>query len=343
MLSDRAKTVLNILVDQYVNTAAPVASEDIARLSSTKVSSATVRSTMSELTEEGYISRPHVSAGAVPSDRGYRCYVESLKELPELPSGLRQHVDQRLGQAKPQVDAWSQQCASILSRITANLAIVTVPRAAPPRLKHIHLVYIQEFLALLVIVLQEARLLRRLLPMEESVDQDLLDRAANKLNGHLGGLSHGEIESNHIELTPLEERVKQNSVALLQDAESNGSPEHHVDGLRLLLKQPEFSQGGRAEELVEMLEEKVLLVSVLSEAPEDGDLAVYIGGENQEQALRPFSVILCQYGIPSRVNGTICVVGPTRMGYAQAISGVRYLSSFMSQLVLGLDGGGATP
>ena len=114
------------------------------------------------------------------------------------------------------------------------------------------------------------------------------------------------------------------------------------DGLRLLLNQPEFSQASRAKELVEMLEERVLLESVLSETPQEDDVAVYIGEENRNEALRPFGVILCQYGIPRQSSGTICVVGPTRMGYAQAISGVRYLSSYMGQLVLELHGGGSS-
>ena len=341
MWSERAGTVLNILVNEYIHTATPVASEDIARLSPDKVSPATVRNTMSQLSDEGYISRPHVSAGGVPSDRGYRYYVESLKEPPELPVSLRQQIRQHFGQADPDVEVWSQQCASVLSRITASLAIVTVPRASSLRLQHIQLVYLQEFLALLVIVLQEARLLRRLLPLEEPVTQPQITQTANEFNESFSSLSCAEISAHHMELTLLEERVKQNTVGMLREAETAAALEHYVDGLHLLLSQPEFSQGSRAKELVEMVEEKVLLESVLSEAPRAGEVAVYIGGENREEALRPFGVILCQYGIPHQAFRTICVVGPTRMGYAGAISGVRYLSSFMSGLVLELHGGGS--
>ncbi|MCH2506554.1 MAG: hypothetical protein MK125_13525, partial [Dehalococcoidia bacterium] len=125
---------------------------------------------------------------------------------------------------------------------------------------------------------------------------------------------------------------------MMREAESGGPLDHHMDGLRLLLNQPEFSQSDRARELVEMSEERVLLEGVLSETPDAEDVAIYIGRENRHEALRSFGVILCRYGLPNHVGGTICVVRPTRMAYAEAISGVRYLSSVMSQLVADMLG-----
>ena len=353
MLTRRAGSVLNILVNEYISTASPVASEEIARLSPDKVSPATVRNTMSRLTEEGYISRPHVSAGAVPSDRGYRYYVESLEELPKLSSGLQQQIHRHFDQADPDMAAWSRRCAAILSRITTNMAIVTVPQTRATRLKRIQLVYLEDFTALLIIVLQEARLLRRLLSLEEPTSQDALNQLANGLNASFSGLNRAEIEQTtgvgNREFNPLEERVRQNTLAMLREADSgdagdtDAAPEHYVDGLRWLVNQPEMAQGRQVRELVELLEERALLGSVLSELPEGGDIAVYIGGENQEEPLRPFGVILCRYGIPHQASGAICVIGPTRMSYAEAISGVGFLSSFMSRLVLELYEGRRAP
>ena len=341
MLTQRAGSVLNILVNEYISTANPVASEEIARLSPTKVSSATVRNAMSLLTDEGYISRPHVSAGAVPSDRGYRYYVETLEEVPPLPDSVRQQIYQHFDRADADLAELSRRCALILSRIATNMAIVTVPQARSPRLKHIQLVYLDEFSALLIIVLQEARLLRRLLTLDEPTDQDSLNQVANYLNDRFNGLNYAEIDTSRAELGPLEERVRHSTLSLLREADSYSTPEHYVDGLRWLLNQPEMSQGSQARELVELLEEQVLLGSVLSEQPDTGDIAVYIGGENSEEHLRPFGVILCQYGIPQQASGTICVIGPTRMSYADAISGVGFLSSLMSRLVQELYGGRA--
>lgn len=175
--------------------------------------------------------------------------------------------------------------------------------------------------------------------MDEGVAQDDLDRSAIRLNDSLAGLSYGEIEANQLELTSLEERVKRDTSAMMRETETAGLQEHHMDGLRHLLNQPEFSQGEGIRELVELLEERVLLERVISEAPKEDDVAIYIGGENRQEALRSFGVILCRYGIPNHVGGTICVVGPTRMGYAEAIGSVRYLASVMSRLVVELGGG----
>ena len=342
MLNERAATVLNVLVDEYLHSATPVASDDIARSLNHKISAATVRNTMVRLTQDGYISRPHVSSGGVPSDRGYRYYVESLPETPQLPTELRESVDRDLAQTEPDIGAWSRRCAAILSRLTENLAIVSAPRARSPRLKRIQLVFLQESTALLVLVLEEARLLRRLLPFEKRVDQVELDLAASRLNESLGGLNRSEMQSNQLELNSLEEQVKKGSVTLMREAESANTQEHYTDGLRLLLNQPEFSKGELARELVQLVEERVLLERVLSIAAEADTMenpVVFIGSENRDEFLRPFGVIVCQYGVPHGVSGTVCVIGPKRMGYVAAIGGVRHLSAFMSQMVQGFQGG----
>ena len=127
-------------------------------------------------------------------------------------------------------------------------------------------------------------------------------------------------------------------MSLMREAESADTQEHHTDGLRLLLNQPEFSSGGLARDLVQIMEERVLLERVLSATPDNDNPVVLIGAENRDEFLYPFGVILCHYGIPHGVSGTICVIGPKRMGYVLAIGGVRHLSAFMSQMVQGIQG-----
>jgi heat-inducible transcriptional repressor len=247
-------------------------------------------------------------------------------------------VDRDLAETEPDIGAWSKRCAAILSGLTENLAIVTAPRAQFPRLKRIQLVFLQESTALLVLVLEEARLLRKILPFGKCVDQVQLDIAASRLNDTLGGLNRSQMQSNQLELNLLEEQVKEGSVSLMREAESANDHEHYTDGLRLLLSQPEFSRGELARQLVQLVEERVLLERVLDGVPETENPAVFIGSENRDEFLNPFGVILCQYGSPKGVNGTICVVGPKRMGYVAAIGGVRHLSAFMSQMVQGIQG-----
>ncbi len=336
MLTHRASTILNLLVNEYVQTATPVASDGIARSPALRVSPATVRSAMSQLTEAGYISRPHVSAGGIPSDLGYRHYVESLGDPPELPGRAKRRVDRWLDQAEPDAGGWARRCAAALSQLTANLAIVTEPRSASPRLKHLQLVFLQDSVALLVIVLGETRLLKRLLPMEDPVTQQRLDLAANCLNEALAGLNRQQIQARQLELDSLEQRVRRNSLEMMLEAEQSDLPEHHVEGLSRLLSQPEFAAAERTRMLVQMVEERVLLERIVSAARESARM-VYIGVENREESLYPFGVIVCRYGQSGGVNGVICVVGPTRMGYATAIAGTLHLAAFMNQMVQTLE------
>ena len=341
MLSYRTSTILNLLIDEYVQTAAPVASDGIARSPALRVSPATVRSAMSQLTEEGYISRPHVSAGGVPSDLGYRYYVESLGQPAPLPNQLRQRVDRWLDEAEPDVEVWARRCATALSQLTANLAIVTQPRSQLPRLKRLQLVFLQESIALLVIVLGETRLLKRLLSLEDPASQNRLDEAAGRLNESLAGLSRPQIEAREVELSPLEQRVRQDSLDMMLEAEKSDMPEHHVEGLGRLLGQPEFAAAENARQLVQAVEERAFLERILAATQEPaGDaLKVYIGSENEDQSLHSFGVIVCRYGRPDGVSGSICVVGPTRMGYSRAISGTRHLANMMSRMVQTLETG----
>lgn len=341
MLSHRTSTILNLLVDEYVQTATPVASDGIARSPALRVSPATVRSAMSQLTEEGYISRPHVSAGGIPSDLGYRHYVESLGRPPELPGSLRKRVDLWLGQAEPDAGVWARRCAAALSQLTANLAIVTEPRSSSPRLKRLQLVFLQDSVALLVIVLGETRLLKRLLPLEDPASQQQLDQAAARLNESMAGLNRQQIQSRRLELDPLEQRVRGDSLDMMLEAEQSDLPEHHVEGLSRLLNQPEFAAGERARLLVQMVEDRVLPERIVASASESGP-RVYIGAENREEMLRPFGVIVCRYGRPDGVSGVICVVGPTRMGYATAIAGTRHIAVFMNEMVQTLGVGHGT-
>ncbi len=336
MLNDRASTILNLVVDEYVQTATPVASDGIARSPALRVSSATVRSTMSQLTEEGYISRPHVSAGGVPSDLGYRHYVESLDKWPELPGRLRRRVDLTLGGVEPDAAGWARRCAAVLSQMTANLAIVTEPRSISPRLKRLHLVFLQETVALLVIVLDEMRVLKRMLTLAEPVTQQHLDQIAERLNCSLTGLDRDQIKSLTLELDHSEQKVVGTTMEVMKESEEADLPGHYVEGLSRLLNQPEFAAGERARLLVQMIEERVMLERIIA-ATNESDPRVTIGAENSEESLRPFGVIVCRYGRPGGVGGAICVVGPTRMSYQVGIAGIRHLAAFMNRMVQSLE------
>ena len=338
MLKSRTSAILNMLVENYIDSATPIASEDIVRRSPWKVSSATIRNEMAELEEGGYIVRPHISAGGVPSDKGYRFFVESLDESPEPSEALQHEIEVRFGGAPRDQEAWVELAAAVLSRMAGNMAIVTLPRAPFSRLKQVQLVYLQDFLALLIVVLQQARVRQQLLPLEEPMTPEDLSEVSNRLNEGLAGLTYREIADKQMELTPLEEMAVDQVASTLRVADAESALEHSVDGLRFLLAQPEFEEARRVRDVVEIVEDRVLLRSVLSEIPQRGSVDVIIGAENREEPLRTFSVVVGRYGIPGEASGAIGVVGPTRMEYGNAIGGVKYLSSYLSGLLMRVHG-----
>ena len=160
----RTYTILRTLVEEYIGTASPVPSEIIARLSPIKVSSATVRNKMAELEEEGYILRPHISSGGIPSSKGYRFYIDTLDEGLEPPQETKRWIVNRFQQVEREAEAWIRMASTVLSELSRNVAIVTYPKTPAPRVRYVHLVLIEEFLALLILVLEEARLMKHLIP-----------------------------------------------------------------------------------------------------------------------------------------------------------------------------------
>ena len=329
----RTYTILRTLVEEYIGTASPVPSEIIARLSPVKVSSATVRNKMAELEEAGYIVRPHISSGGIPSSKGYRFYIETLEEGLEPSLETKEWIVGRFQRVEPEVEAWIRMASVVLSELSRNVSIVTYPKRPAPRVRYVHLVLIEEFLALLILVLEEARLKKQLIPLETPVDQGNLTTVANKLTDVYTGLTYREIMAKTVELTPFESTITQGALSAMREEAESSAAEYILDGLRLLLGQPEFDGRGKALEVLEVLEERALVNQILAGAPYHGDVALAIGDENDEASLKPFSIVVCQYGAAEENSGAAAIVGPPRMEYANVIGGMRFVSNLMGELM----------
>ncbi|MBI4338042.1 MAG: heat-inducible transcription repressor HrcA [Chloroflexi bacterium] len=331
MLSPRRASLLKLLIGEYVATATPVASEVMVRKHGLPVSSATVRNDLAVMEREGYVGRPHISAGAVPQDKGYRYYVEFLLEPVELPTEVKLSVRQRFGQAGRDIETWPRLAAQVLSRVSHSVAIATFPKAMLARLRSVEMVYLHDFLALLIVVLQEARVCKELVPLQERTTREDLVAATNKLNHHFAGLLRHEALARQVELTPLEEQVLEAAVRLMRHEEQAQYADCFVEGLRYLLEQPEFAEPARTRDLMDLLEEEEIVRQIVEEAPDRGWRAV-IGEENRVGSLKPFSVVVAPYGVPGESEGVLAIVGPTRMEYTNAIASVRYLASLLNEL-----------
>ena len=330
MLTERREAILKLLIQEYIATASPVGSGRLARGSGMRLSSATVRNEMADLENDGYITRPHTSAGGVPADKGYRRHVETLGGLAEPPEHVREAVRQKLTEARD-IERWTKLAATILSQLVRNMAVVTYPRAGEVRVRNIQLVSVREFMALVVIVLQEAQVHQQMLSLPEPATTEDLVEAANRLNAQLVGKSWKEIASAQGELPPLEAQVSGAVVSVMEAEERERVGEQFVDGLRHILSQPEMAEGERAVGLMEALEGRTLLKSLVASLA-DGPVTVVIGRENEDEAMRPFSVVVSPYGAPGEFRGAIATIGPTRMEYAGTMGATRYMSSLLTDL-----------
>ena len=343
MLSERLESILRIIVGEYIFQGNPVASETIARGHGLGVSSATVRNEVARLEEEGYIVRPHPSAGGIPSDKGYRYYVESLAEETALPMEERLMISHLFHQVEREQEQWTRLAAALLARMVRNLAIVTTAKAFESRLKRLELVAVQDFLALLILLLRETRLKQQLITFDEAISQEELTIVSNKLNAAFGGLTRSQIMAQRLELSPAEKTVTKALVHVMQGEDEQRYEEPQIEGLCHVLTQPEFASSERMMSLIEMLESGRLVRSILPQVVVAEGVQVIIGAENREDAMLECSMVVTQYGIPGEVSGALGVLGPTRMQYGRAISAVRYMGSLMSELVAELCGGGCRP
>jgi len=315
----------------------PVASQIIADKTDLGVSPATIRSEMANLEKEGYLIRPHTSAGCIPSDKGYRHYVESMENI-TLPREEQYLISHTFHQVEKEVEAWVSLTATLLARLTQNVAVVSLPKSTDCKLKHLELIAVQDTRALAVVVLEGAVVKQNLITFDEPVTQPSLATISNKLNSAYAGLTSRQITESKIELAPLEKKATEYLVEIMHAEDSKEYQEPYLEGWHFMLEQPEFAHSDLMHNLMELVERRGLLKVIMPARLSQPGVHVIIGKENQYEAIQNCSVVICRYGLPMEASGTIAVVGPTRMPYSHTIPTVYYLSSVLSQLVGGLYG-----
>jgi heat-inducible transcriptional repressor len=332
MLTERRSALLSLIVEEYVNTALPVGSKYIVSKHDMAVSPATVRLEMARLEDDGYISQPHTSAGRVPSDKGYRYYVESLMAEEAIPWEEQETIRHQFHQAERAMEQWFQLAAAVLAHSVSNFAVVTSPRSSETRLRHLQLVPLQDLSALLVVVLNEARIRQQVLAFREPIDEETLVSTSNRINNRLAGMSRDELAQLPEPALEVESLVLR-SVMELMDQESFALGEVFRDGVREVLSQPEFSRSERMLDIIDILEQRTLPTAIpIRQLSQDG-ISVVIGSENSHDALQECSLVLARYGTQGGPTGVVAVLGPTRMRYSRTIPTVRYLSTLLGDLM----------
>jgi heat-inducible transcriptional repressor len=332
-LKERRETVLKVIIEDYITRAVPVASKIIVEKHGLKVSPATIRNDTAYLEREGYIVHPHHSAGSVPTDKAYRYYVELIGEEIELPYVERYLINRIFQEAKEELEQWLKTVAALLARFVHNLVVITSPKAVCCRFKHLDLVALQDFMALLIVVLYEAKVRRQVLSFNRRVTQDELTKLANKLTSIHAGMTSSEILAKKEGLSSEERQISECLAEMIAAEDKLEYGEPYLEGLRLLLSQPEFTNSPRMLKILEVLEGEGWLRNIFCQEFRKGEVKVVIGEENPEPALQDLSLITSRYGVLDKASGIVGVIGPKRMDYAKAISSLNCLSTLLSNSV----------
>lgn len=336
-LTERQQKILAFVVHQYVENAQPVGSEALRRRG-LNVSSATIRNELAELEELGYLSHPHTSAGRVPTEKGYRYFVESLMEEFELPLIEQRMISHQFHQVTLDMDQWMRLAAAVLAHASHGAALVTIPQSERCWFKHLQLIAISDQVALLVLVLQEGAVKQQMLAIAQPIAQEELTRVSNRLNDHFAGRNTEQIRTLGISLSSFESEVTRIVVDLMRQIDLRSSQDVYRDGIMDILRQPEFSAIGRMQALLEMLEQRSVLETMLSELAPMSGVHVVIGTESQHDAMSDYSMVLARYGLPGEATGVVGVLGPLRMQYARSIGAVRYVAGLLDDLMARMHG-----
>lgn len=337
MLAIRSGKILNYIVRQYIEQAMPVPSQEIADRANLGVSSATIRNEMAFLEKEGYLIRPHTSAGCMPSDSGYRHYVESIESV-MLPQEDQHMISHTFHQIEEEVETWASLTATLLARLVHNTAVVSLPKSSDCKLKHVEFIAVHDTQALAVVVLDGAKVKQKLVHFSGAVTQATLSFISSKMNTDFEGMTAQKIIENRADQTPLEKQATDHLVEIMQDEDKQEYQDPYLEGWHFTLTQPEFAQSERSRSLMELVEGRGLLKVIIPGSLSQHGVHVIIGKENRNEAIQNCSVVICRYGLPEAATGTIAVVGPTRMPYTRTIPTVYYLSKIMTRLVAGLYG-----
>ncbi len=342
-LSPRKEATLRALVEEYIKSGEPVPSkllsDQLAAVHGSGYGPATIRHELASLEEGGLIYQPHVSAGRVPTDLGYRYFVERLMGESRLPLEEQRLIRHQFYQVQRQLDEWVRLTASIVSQALQSAAVVTPPRSSETRLKHFELLGLYESVVLIVLALDDGTVRQERLVLDTSMSQEELGRLTRRLNERLRGVSAetiGErLAADAATLTSDERLVAESLERLLSQLDVLSRDTFYAEGIAQLLQHPQFSHGDpeRARQVVEALEQNRFLSTLAPQALEGEGVQVIIGVENEAEGLKDMSVILSRYGRPGHLGGLLGVVAPTRMQYSRAIAVVRYMTQMLNDLL----------
>ncbi len=349
----RGQIILSAIINEHLVTGEPIGSKSIAErfANASGLSSATIRNVMSELEDFGLLEQPHTSAGRIPTDKGYRFFVDNLlgvlsisnEDLRLINEGLK--LKENENTAAP--DRLMEKTSQLLSALSHNVGIVVSPSLAKDRLQHIEFVNLSDKRILVILVSAPNIIHNKIIRLKESYSNEALEKTARYLNAEFSGKSLAEIRAEILKLmheeNALFDRLLQTAMIICSQSienEEDNLGDIYVDGASNMLAKRDFADMDRLRELIRTMEEKSRLVQILSECIArdvslKNDVQVIIGSENSDSSLRNCTLITAPYRTGNgETMGTLSVLGPTRIEYARMISIVSYVASILEKLII---------
>lgn len=334
-LDERKMKILHAVIQNYLETGEPVGSRTISKYTDLNLSSATIRNEMSDLEEMGYILQPHTSAGRIPSDKGYRIYVDHM--ILEKEEGLKQRerevqeMQDILIKKVDKVEVLLQNMAKLLASNTNYASMITTPQNKKNKFKFLQLTQVEPLKLLCVIVMEGNIIKNKILDLKKELDNETLLKLNIIFNSNLNGLTLEEINIGIISRMTAQageytELVRNILDTIAEAIAVENELEIYTSGATNIFKYPELSDKDKASELIYTLEEKQLLVNLISDeldSESNTGIQVYIGQETPVRAMKDCSVVTATYEIEEGVHGTIGIIGPKRMDYEKVVEALK--------------------
>lgn len=336
MLTERQLFLFQVLVNDYIRSAEPVGSRSISKRDDVAYSPATIRNELADLEEMGFLEKPHSSSGRIPSQQGYRYYVDHLLSPVLLTDNELKDIRSILAEKKTEMDRLIQKTAEILSNFTSYTAIVMGPELLDTRLKHIQIVALSSETAVLIIITNTGHVENRTISIPPGVDAGDIEKIVNVLNSKLQGIPLYQLESmlqtEVARVIRANDKNYRNVMIMLNQAIGANQLDHiYYGGKTNILSQPEFKDINKVLPLLNILEKKEVIYKLLR--PSQAGIHVKIGSENQLSAIKNCSIITATYSFGGANVGTVAIVGPTRMEYPRVVSLLDVVTRGLSQVL----------
>lgn len=335
-MDERKQKVLEAIIMDYIATAEPVGSRTIARKYGLGVSPATIRNEMADLEELGYIEQPHTSAGRIPSDLGYRYYVDCLMEKETLDRAEEEYIRQRFSKKVEEIETVFKKATEVLSEISSYTALILGPHWTKKTFDFIQLILLEPGTVLMVVVINQRLVQHWILNVPENIGVQDLERVSRVLNDKLKGYTLDEVKRDTLidiyqELSGYKSLVRYILDAVEHLSCSGGHNKVYMGGTLNILNQPEFKDVDKLKNLLSVLEQENIVKEIMEASPYQG-VSIKIGGENKHDGITDCSVITATYHVEG-ITGTVGIIGPTRMSYSRVVSLVECVAQNLSEVL----------